>query len=522
MRPYLAIIKDSFRAAMASRVLYVLLLLITLLLVAIAPFHIRETLDWELRKDVNVRQPDRMLRAIVEGADKESEAHIARIWELLPDKTRTKMKEIVERPENTGLDDPNIPGAPPKVIEDIHTYDELIVQLNKVIENREFYRPEDWEGRGISSEARELIDQGVDELSDVRSKRLNRLLIANAVPMSVDKGNSTALDFYYLVWRIPITVSVTHQQFAQTLTSELPVYFDKFVMSIGLLIAIVVTANMIPETFEPGSLNLLLSKPVSRWGLYSAKFLGGCVFIALCACYLFLGIWIWLGVSMDVWDRAILFSIPLYVLVFAIYFSVSTLVGLIWRSAIVSVMLTLLFWAFCFTIGSAYGFVNTKMSNSEFVNLLPIEEKVYTSDLLHQFASWDESNQAWDKKLEAELGQQGEIAFGINSYFVPLRDVPAFPGLGNFLAPICDQKNSRILASRYEFGQSMASGKKKLFVSDDEELNFKEVGHFPRDTIQLFNSDKGILAVTSDCSFYKLNELSFNSAVEEAKAKKND
>ena len=102
-------------------------------------------------------------------------------------------------------------------------------------------------------------------------------------------------------------------------------------MSIGLLIAILVTANMVPETFEPGSLNLLLSKPISRWGLYTAKFVGGCVFIALCAGYLFLGVWVWLGLAMEVWDRAILLSIPLYVIVFAIYFSVSAFVGLLWR-----------------------------------------------------------------------------------------------------------------------------------------------------------------------------------------------
>ena len=57
MRPYIAIIKDSFRAAMASRVLYVLLVLITLLLLAISPFHVRETLDWEL-SEANVRSPD--------------------------------------------------------------------------------------------------------------------------------------------------------------------------------------------------------------------------------------------------------------------------------------------------------------------------------------------------------------------------------------------------------------------------------------------------------------------------------
>ncbi|MDC0311312.1 ABC transporter permease, partial [bacterium] len=80
---------------------------------------------------------------------------------------------------------------------------------------------------------------------------------------------------------------MSQQQLSKLLISELPWYFEKLVLSIGLLIAIIVTANLIPETFEPGSLNLLLSKPISRWGLYVAKFVGGCAFIAICAAYLF-------------------------------------------------------------------------------------------------------------------------------------------------------------------------------------------------------------------------------------------
>ena len=513
MRPYLAIIKDSFRAAMASRVLYVLLLLITLLLIVLAPLHMRETLDWELNRQTNLRNPERLLRRIVERHDQEGEKPIARIWELLPAKTRDKMVEIVERPEGTGLDDPDVPGAPPKVIEDIHTYEELIVQLNQIIENPDFYRAEDWEGRNLPSEAEDLIDQGVDRLSEIRGKRLNRLLVSTAVSPAIDTGSATALDFYYAVWRIPITVGRTHQQFAKTLTSELPWYFEKLVLSIGLLIAIIVTANMIPETFEPGSLNLLLSKPISRWGLYTAKFFGGCIFIALCAGYLFFGIWLWMGIAMGVWDRAVLLSIPLYVIVFAIYFSVSAFVGLIWRSSTVSVILTLLFWAFCFSIGSVYGVFNTKMKNSELINLTPVENDIYASDLLHQLAIWDDAEGEWVDKLEAELGEQGAIAFGINSYLVSLREIPAFPGLDNFLAPHYDQQESRMIASRYEFGQSMSSGKKKLFVSDTEELKFKDVGYFPRDTVQLFQNEKGVMAVSSDGSFYRLESENFERAI---------
>ena len=95
MRPYLAIIKDSFRAAMASRVLYVLLLLITLLLVVLAPLHLNESLDWRLASDVNVHKPGALVRKIVQ--DKESSPVVIRVWSMLPASLQKEMTSMVEQ-----------------------------------------------------------------------------------------------------------------------------------------------------------------------------------------------------------------------------------------------------------------------------------------------------------------------------------------------------------------------------------------------------------------------------------------
>ena len=332
MRPYLAIIKDSFRAAMASRVLYVLLLLITLLLVVLAPLHLNESLDWRLASDVNVHKPGALVRKIVQ--DKESSPVVIRVWSMLPASLQKEMTSMVEQ---AGSEQANNNAAQQQQagIKNLIIQERLIEQLNEIISDPDFYHPEDWQDQALRIEAKELVDSGVGSLTEIRSKRLNRLLLAQTFRGLIDTGNSSALTIKYAIWDFPVPITMTHQQFAQMLTSStpwmsLPWYFEKLVLSVGLLIAIIVTANMIPDMFEPGSLNLLLSKPISRWGLFTSKFFGGCVFIGLCACYLFLGLWLWMGLAMGVWDRAMLLSIPLYVLVFAIYFSVSAVVGLIW------------------------------------------------------------------------------------------------------------------------------------------------------------------------------------------------
>ncbi len=524
MRPYLAIIKDSFRAAMATRVLYVLILLITLLLLAIAPLHLRETLDWRLSSDVNVQNPGQMVRRVVDG--RETKKPIARIWDLLPEKIRDKVLKSVE-PADDDSEQDDVPGGPPPAIEDMLVQEKLIDELNTIISNPEFYREEDWVDRVLPSEAEELIELGVENLSLIRNKRLNRLLVATALAPAIDKGNASALTIYYAVWEFPIPINQTHQQFAQLLTSSvpwvsIPWYFEKLVLSIGLLIAIIVTANMIPDMFEPGSLNLLLSKPISRWGLFVSKFFGGCAFIALCATYLFCGLWLWMGIGMGVWDRAMLLSIPLYVIVFAIYFAVSAVVGLVWRSPIVSVILTLLFWAFCFSIGSAFSPFDRKMKNSELVALLPVNDQVFSADILHRLKAWDGNDQAWQSAFDSNMTEQVEIQFAVNSFMFSLREVPAFPGILNFLEPIYDKSNSQLISSSYEFGKSLSSGKKRMFVAkvdDGGKPEFRDVGFFPIDAVRAFATDKGVIVASSDGSFYRLDQAKLDQLFAKAKSK---
>ena len=523
MRPYLALIKDSFRAAMASRVLYILLFLIVGLLLLLAPLRMHETLDWKLIFNENVKKPNEVAELLVKKH--ENEKSVGRIWELLPadlkknlisfdssdqsDSSNDDQKDSdAESVEETESDRPRRRrGGRPN--DEAMVYQlSLFSGLNEVIENPEFYRAEDWEGVSLSGEARELIESGPDKLSEERVRRLNRLLVARALSPSIETGG-TALEFWYAFWKIDfLTTSMTHQQFAQMLTTQLPYYFEKFVLSIGMFIAILVTANMIPDTFEPGSLNLLLSKPVARWATYVAKFFGGCTFILLCSSLLFLGIWLWLGLGFEVWDRAMLLSIPLYVLVFAIYFSVSALVGLIWRSPILSVIVTLLFWVTCFSVGALHGFFATKLENNGFVDLMPAGEQAYPVDQLQQFRVWNAGSNQWEIKVEAEMGPDVGMQYAVNSWIFPLRNLPNpnTPKITERLSPKFSPDQGLIFSSPYV---ADFRSPRKLAVADVEDLNFEFVGNLPRDTQKLAMTKNGLVAVAGNGGFHLLsNEVS--------------
>ena len=244
MRPYLAIIKDSFNAALASRVLYVLLGIITLILVLIAPFHSRERLDWKSRTST-CADPRRCIRTLVEGKDNPDRPDLQRIWQRMsPDIQQELVADQDSQPE-VSLAEPDQLGAQRTVQQG------LMDELNQIIQSEGFYDPEAWESRVLDSETEALIESGVESLSAERRRRLNRLLMAASFP-TLQTGSPTTLDFYYFGWKWSfLSANMTHDQFASAFAIAIPWFFDKFVMSIGLFIAILVTANIIPRRSIP-------------------------------------------------------------------------------------------------------------------------------------------------------------------------------------------------------------------------------------------------------------------------------
>ncbi len=84
MRAYLAVIKDSFRETLASRVLWILMALITILLLAIAPFSLKSEAAARLERS-DFRNGPAFIKALA-AAENEPEPSLRKqIVALLPD-----------------------------------------------------------------------------------------------------------------------------------------------------------------------------------------------------------------------------------------------------------------------------------------------------------------------------------------------------------------------------------------------------------------------------------------------------
>jgi ABC-type transport system involved in multi-copper enzyme maturation permease subunit len=108
----------------------------------------------------------------------------------------------------------------------------------------------------------------------------------------------------------------------------------------GMALAIFASAGLVAAMFEPGRIELLLSKPVSRTHLLLGRYAGNVLVVAANILYLVLGSWIIFGLKTEIWGTGFLVSSLFTIFIFSVLLAVIVLVGVLWDSAAVAIMVT--------------------------------------------------------------------------------------------------------------------------------------------------------------------------------------
>jgi ABC-type transport system involved in multi-copper enzyme maturation permease subunit len=141
------------------------------------------------------------------------------------------------------------------------------------------------------------------------------------------------------------------------------VYFieDVLVNAIGgwiiVLLGIIATASFVPNLLRKGSIDLIVSKPVGRSQLLIFKYLGGLTFLFINASFIIGAVWVIVGLRSGIWSWAFLLTIPILTFFFAILYAVSLFVGVLTRSTVVCILLTVVAWFVIWLFGLFYGLV---------------------------------------------------------------------------------------------------------------------------------------------------------------------
>jgi ABC-type transport system involved in multi-copper enzyme maturation permease subunit len=119
------------------------------------------------------------------------------------------------------------------------------------------------------------------------------------------------------------------------------------------ILAIISTASIFPDFVSGGSVDLYLSKPISRLRLFVTKYVAGLLFVALQVLVFSVASFLVLGVRGGTWEPRVLLAVPIVVCFFSYLYCVSVLVGVTTRSTIAAILLTVLAWGFMFLLSSA-------------------------------------------------------------------------------------------------------------------------------------------------------------------------
>ncbi len=162
-----------------------------------------------------------------------------------------------------------------------------------------------------------------------------------------------------LFWTLPMGMNstvVSPDLFYKSIFADLGI--GLWLSIAATVLALVTTAGIIPDLVAGGSIDLMLSKPISRVRLFLTKYLTGLLFMALqvtvfcVASFLVMG---WRGGS---WEPGLFVAIPLVVCFYSYLFAICATLGLVTQSTIASLMLTMLAWIMIFSIHAGESTIN--------------------------------------------------------------------------------------------------------------------------------------------------------------------
>lgn len=393
MRPYFAILIDSFWEAVGNRVLWVLLFGWALVLAGLSPFGYVTERSFKLSSN-DIDNFDKIKEKLLEGAKGRGNESVQAIAAKLNSDFLEKLKPV---PESSG-DNRGRRLRPADIAK----------ELNTVIDAKDLYSAESFPSAEKRPKLKPLIEQGVDKLSEFEREELNRELLQLAFPLELTRPRSEQLWIGYAGFKLGEPINISRKQIKQFVEPLLLGFLIKLGLGVvAVFVALIVTSPIVPETFRSGSLHLLLSKPISRIWLYLFKLFGGCIFVLFNITFVLIGLYLIAGIRFDIWNEGLLYCIPLLLFVFIIFYSVSALVGLLWGNSIVCVVSCIIFWLFCFAIGAIHD------GMQQHVELLPqisridkIDGKIMAVSQRGDFSLWNEKFSVWQPALENEFGGQ--------------------------------------------------------------------------------------------------------------------
>lgn len=110
------------------------------------------------------------------------------------------------------------------------------------------------------------------------------------------------------------------------------------------ILGLISTASIVPEFIAGGAIELTLSKPIGRLCLILTKYATALLFMAMQVSVFTIAAFLVIGIRGKSWEPRLFLAIPIMIGFFSYLYSICMLLGMLTRSTIASLLLTLLIW----------------------------------------------------------------------------------------------------------------------------------------------------------------------------------
>ena len=127
------------------------------------------------------------------------------------------------------------------------------------------------------------------------------------------------------------------------------------------ILALISTAGIFPDLIASGAIDLYLSKPLGRARLFLTKYVSGLLFVLLQISLVAFGSFLVMGLRAGYWAPGIFLVIPIVMAFFSYLYCICVLIGVVTRSAMAALFLTLLSWLLISGLNNLEVFSTTAM-----------------------------------------------------------------------------------------------------------------------------------------------------------------
>lgn len=115
-----------------------------------------------------------------------------------------------------------------------------------------------------------------------------------------------------------------------------------FLYGVSTFVAVFVCAGLMPAIFEPGRVDLILSRPLSRHCVVLGRYLGAVAMVGMNVLFLIGGSYLILGWKSGYWNAGFLYAIPITIFVFCVLMALVMLVSIWTESTAVATIVAFL------------------------------------------------------------------------------------------------------------------------------------------------------------------------------------